>query len=391
MTTSATAKGASRGRRLPRILGRYDTGRPGPTFVVTAGIHGNEPGGIVAGRRVLKTLEASKLPLRGRFLVLVGNIAALASEVRYFDTDLNRLWTPELVRTLLEQEPDEDLREQREQRELLGVIEAQMRGAEGGDFVLIDLHSSSGDGAPFVCMGDTLRNRKIAFALPVPVILGLEETIDGALLDWVYELGHIAVAVEGGRHDAASTADNLEASVWLALIAAGSLSEGEVPDLAKKRDRLAAASRGIARVLEIRHREELFPQDEFCMEPGYSGFDRVAKGQLLAKKNGAEVRAHEDCRILLPLYQGQGNDGFFLARRVLRFWLALSAVMRRVRFSRFLPLFPGVRRHETIEDAFVSDPGRAPYRLRTGLFRLLGYRRKRRQGEHEIFTRRRER
>jgi len=40
-------------RAYPRILGRHDSGRPGPTIVVFGGVHGNEPAGCEAMLRVL--------------------------------------------------------------------------------------------------------------------------------------------------------------------------------------------------------------------------------------------------------------------------------------------------------------------------------------------------
>lgn len=385
-----TMTGAPPSKGMPRVLGHYDCGIEGPTFVVTGGIHGNEPGGIVAGRNVLRVLSEAKLSLRGSLTVLAGNLAALEREVRYCDQDLNRLWTPRLVAEVAERNPTADSREQREQRELLTEIAALIDRSRG-DFVLLDLHSSSGDGAPFVCMGDTLRNRRVAFALPLPVILGLEETIDGALLDWLYERGHVAVAVEGGRHDDANTPKNLEAAIWIALVAAGCLDAAMVPCYADHVRQLERASKGIARVLEIRYREVLEPGDDFRMMPGFKGFDRVEKGQVLAHKNGVELRAGERCRILLPLYQGQGSDGYFLARRVRRFWLRLSALLRRLHVSALFPLLPGIARHATTPDAFVGSRGRRLEGLSVNLFHLLGYRRRRPQGDIEVFTRRRER
>ncbi len=43
----------------------------------------------------------------------------------------------------------------------------------------------------------------------------------------------------------------------------------------------------------------------------------------------------------MPLYQKLGNDGFFVARRVRGFWLALSAALRTLRAGRDRPLAPG--------------------------------------------------
>ena len=50
---------------------------------------------------------------------------------------------------------------------------------------LLDMHSFSADGSPFVILGDTLRNRRLAFPLRTPIVLGLEETIEGTLLSYL--------------------------------------------------------------------------------------------------------------------------------------------------------------------------------------------------------------
>ena len=50
------------------------------------------------------------------------------------------------------------------------------------------------------------------------------------------------------------------------------------------------------------------------MEPGFANIQSIAAGTLLARDRGGEIRAHEDCLVVMPLYQGQGDDGFFLGR-----------------------------------------------------------------------------
>ncbi len=388
--TSGTLIRAKRGREYPRVLGSYETARPGPTFIVSTGIHGNEPAGAEAALRVCAQLTEYEPELCGRFLAVAGNLGALACAERYLDQDLNRLWTKQAIAESRAHPHELRTREQREQHELLGILDACFSAAgPDGDVVVLDLHSSSADGAPFSCMGDTLRNRKVAFALPIPVILGLEETIDGAMLDYVYERGHIAIAIEGGRHEASETIDNLENALWIALVAAGCLRRDQVQDYEERHARLARTARGVPSVLEIRHREELLPSDRFQMERGWTSFQPVAAGQRLALKNGEPVCAREAGRMLLPLYQGQGSDGFFLCRRVRPFWLKVSALLRRVRFSRFLRILPGVHRHPTIPDTFVVDLAVAVLKP-VEIFHLLGFRRLRREGETLVFSRRRE-
>jgi succinylglutamate desuccinylase len=58
------------------------------------------------------------------------------------------------------------------------------------------------------------------------------------------------------------------------------------------------------------------PGDGFVMEPGFRNLQAVEAGQVLARDRLGEITAVCDARILMPLYQDQGNDGFFLAREV---------------------------------------------------------------------------
>ncbi|MBK6531787.1 MAG: succinylglutamate desuccinylase/aspartoacylase family protein [Deltaproteobacteria bacterium] len=44
--------------------------RPGPTPVAVAGVHGNEPAGIEAARRVFARLERGGVAVRGELVVL---------------------------------------------------------------------------------------------------------------------------------------------------------------------------------------------------------------------------------------------------------------------------------------------------------------------------------
>jgi succinylglutamate desuccinylase len=61
---------------------------------------------------------------------------------------------------------------------------------------------------------------------------------------------------------------------------------------------------------------KIMKNDAFKMLEGFQNFQAVRKGQILAyDKNGA-IKAPENCLILMPLYQKQGSDGFFLVKEV---------------------------------------------------------------------------
>jgi succinylglutamate desuccinylase len=363
-------------RGYKRRLGDYSCGVPGPLFLITGGIHGNERSGVLAAESVLKHIKRTKPPVRGRVLALAGNLAALALGQRFLEVDLNRIWTPADLRAMRATEPSEDGIEEAERRALLRELERAI-AERSGPVVLLDLHSSSAPGEPFVCMGDTLQNRQIAAALPAPVILGLEENIDGALLEYFSERGHAGIAVEGGQHEDPATVENHIAATWLSMEAAGVIEAEDVPDLDGHRRRLARASRGLPRVVEVRHRQAM-------------NFQRVRAREVLATDETGELEATEEGRILLPRYQGLGNDGYFLVRRVAPFWMRLSFLLRKLRLGPVLRLMPGVSAHPERPESLLVDSRVARWRV-VEVFHLFGYRRRRADGDRLVFSRRAQR
>lgn len=369
----------------PRELGRYGTGVPGPTVVLFGGLHGNEPAGARAIGVVLAQLRERRLPLRGELVGLCGNRRALAAGRRYLDRDLNRGWLPEQIARLWR--ADRTAAEDLEQRELLLTLTPLLAAARE-PIVFLDLHSTSGDGPPFTCMADVLRNRPVAFALPVPLILGIEEILEGSLMGYLCDLGHVAVAVEGGQSEAARTQRHHEAAIWLTLVSSGALAPGEVPGLEQQRRLLAEAARDLPAVIEVRHRHLVREDDGFAMEPGWASFLPVRAGQAVARDRSGAVRAPETGLMLMPRYQGQGEDGYFLAREVSPFWLRVSAGLRALRVDLLAPLLPGVRRDPAEPDRLLANPRVARFQ-RVNVFHLLGYRHVRSQPGGVAFARRR--
>ena len=374
----------------PRILGRLDTGRPGPTVVVFGGLHGNEPAGCQALLRVLARVEREGLPLRGRLWGVAGNLRALAAGRRYIDRDLNRRWIAEDIARIVNAGP-EQAAEDLEQLELLTVL-APLLVEATEPIVFLDLHSTSGPATPFSCMADVLRNREVALALPIPVVLGLEEVIDGSLLGYLCDLGHIGVAVEGGQHTDPATIDCHESSVWILLATVGALDPSHIPDLAHRRQRLAElaqrASGPLPAISEIRHRHVVHPAHEpFVMQPGLENFHPIRRGQLVAHDSRGPIHAPRDGLMMLPRYQGLGDDGYFLVGRVSPLALTASAALRRLGLDRIVGALPGIHRHPTRRDHFVADPKVARTRV-VDVFHLLGYRHMRTVGPDLVFTRR---
>jgi succinylglutamate desuccinylase len=379
---------------VEREIGHYTSGQPGALLIVTAGVHGNEPGGVHALRRVFARLAERRPRMRGEFVALAGNRRGLARDTRFVDDDLNRLWTADEVRALRERAADQDRSEHAEQRELLAALE-KLLATPRESVALLDLHSTSGGGPPFTVMGDTLQNRRIAFELGVPVLLGLEENVEGTLIDYFGALGHIAVVIEGGQNQDPRTVDNHESAVWLTLVSAGLLAREDVPELEFHRGRLRASADGLPHVVEVVHRHEIEPENEarFRMLPGLSSFQRVEKGRLLAHSGSTaerQVLAPLSGVLLMPRYQAQGLDGFFMGRSVEPFWLGVSAAMRRLHLERLIGLLPGVRVESSNADVLAVNSRVARF-FTTEFFHLLGYRRHVERQSELVFSRRNER
>jgi succinylglutamate desuccinylase len=343
--------------------------QPGPTLLITGGIHGNEPAGVLAAERVLPRLRNLGAEIRGEIVFLRGNTRALERKLRYIDVDFNRQWTSTII--VANTSHFSSTSEGKEQRELFPYLSDAIKRARG-EIYFLDLHTTSADGEPFATVGDTLRNRRFAMMFPVTIVLGLEEQIEGTLLEYINNLGAISLGFEAGQHEALSSVDHHEAMIWNAVVASGSLAREDVADLEHWQYVLKRAGQG-SRVIEVRYRHSITPKDNFRMEPGFRSFEPIRRGQLLARDRSGDITARESGLILMPLYQALGDDGFFLAREVKRFWLNLSALLRKLRVGNFMHVLPGVRRDPRNKDVFVINTHIARL-LPLQIFHLLGFR-----------------
>lgn len=367
----------------PHLIGAF-IGRPaGPTLIVVGSLHGNEPAGAAALSDLVPELEELADRLKGRVYFITGNTRALADNRRFVDVDLNRSWTPRAMSAAASGALGS---EGAELHELDRLLDSILITAMDEVFVL-DLHSTSSDGTPFATVGDTLRNREFALKFPVTVLLGIEEQLDGTLLEYLNNAGAVTLGFEGGQHVAESTLENHKAMVWLAAVNAGILEAGLVPHPAGQTLRLTGGSRR-GRIFEIRYRHAITSEDEFEMRPGFSHFDAVRRDQVLAYDRRGVVTAVESGRILMPLYQKQGEDGFFIGREISPFWLWLSGALRRMGLQKMMHLLPGVSRDPDDAGTLIINTSVARL-FPLQVFHLLGYRRRRWLNNKLIVSRRR--
>jgi succinylglutamate desuccinylase len=295
----------------PRVLAYLRGDAPGPALVVIGGLHGNEPTGVAAMRRVADALAQERSGLCGDLVLVAGNVGALERGVRFVDRDLNRGWSDARL-AALRAAAAPTTSEDREQLELAGTLDQAFAAARGPVF-LLDLHTTSAAGIPFAMCRDAAAARTFAAALPLTLVLGLLDALEGTLAGWLGERC-IALAVEGGQNTDPASERNLEATIWLALAAAGVVDERKIPALPRHREMLAQTRGDLPHVLHVQERHSITVEDRFHMEPGFANIQRIAANELLARDRGGEIRAAEPGFVLMPLYQAKGDDGFFLAR-----------------------------------------------------------------------------
>ena len=353
---------------VDRIIGLIKGASPGPTLIFMSGIHGNEPAGVFALKRVLSQLE--KVKIKGNFYAVAGNLSALNQGIRFHKEDLNRVWTKERMKRLGDEE-DRANQDVEEQIQINALIQKILR-TEKGPFYFFDMHTTSSETPPFLTVNDSLLNRNFTAQYPLPTILGIEEYLEGPILSYMNELGYVAFGFEAGQHDEMGSIENCVSFIFLSMIYAGTLRKDQV-DYYKYRDSLAKYTSEKKYIFEIIYRYLIEEGEEFSMEPGFYNFQKIKVNQHLANSNGKPIKATDDGRIFMPLYQPQGLDGYFTIRQIWKPLLRLSAFIRKYRLDRMLVFLPGVKWLDKKKSGLMVNKQIARF-MAKDLFHLFGYR-----------------
>ena len=368
-----------------RMIGHVRGEQPGPTMIFLGGMHGNEPSGVFALQKVLYELNEKSTPVKGNIYALCGNLSALAKGERFHSKDLNRMWTNKNIDLLVSGELQVDCDDTEELVELYNIIQGIL-SKEPGPFYFMDLHTTSSETIPFVLVNDSLVNRKFTEQYPLPMILGIEEYLEGPLLSYINELGYVAFGYEAGQHDDLASIENHIAFIYLTLKFAESINEDDF-NYYHYYEQLAKTSIDSKYVYEISYGFRVKEGESFKMKPGFVNFQHVKKGQEMAVKNDIPVIASYTGRIFMPRYQNVGEDGFFEIRKVSPFLLRLSVVLRKIYFENMLVLLPGVRWESSKHDALIVDRKTARFFAKQ-FFHLLGYRSRRVNKTHLVMKNR---
>lgn len=300
--------------RIGRIVGQYDEGRPGPLLLVCGALHGNEVAGIKAIERLvhllkLEAINNKRFRFYGRFVGFVGNLEAFRIGSRYIDTDLNRIW---------EETNLPDSVEKNEMNQIKALVAAEIANHQTRkDLYLLDLHTTSSPRGIFIVPSHGHKSVSLAMHLHCPVITNVIDELRGSMIAYFGNhegefAGITSLAFEAGQHDKSLSVTMSVAAIINCMRTIGCVDAAEVEG--KHDDLLEAYAEGLPGRCKIVYKHSIQEGSKFEMLPGFEGFQKIEKGQVLAYDDGQPIMAPMTGRILMPLYQKLGKEGFFIVQ-----------------------------------------------------------------------------
>lgn len=311
----------------PRIIGERSGSQHGPLLIVLAQIHGNEPAGYLALKELFKRIDEEywhkpHFDFRGKIVGLFGNMAASKKGVRYIDTDLNRLWTDENVARILSSPKSKlELSEEVQLFEIIETINEYVKNYEPKRVVILDLHTTTAFGGIFIIPSKEEKSRQLGLHIHAPILHGFLDDLQGTVLHHFTKqhYSHLdlsSICFESGQHDSPESVEHAVSAIIQCFLGMGGFYPEDIET--KHEQLLANDSAGLPKEAQLVYSHRIEPGDNFKMREDkiYCNFDRVEKGELLAYDRHGEIRSRCDGLIMMPLYQKQGNDGFFLIKDI---------------------------------------------------------------------------
>lgn len=305
------------------MIGRYSEGKDGPLLIVIGGMHGNEPAGIFAVETLIEMLEKEKIKnpnfeFSGTMLGLRGNLQAIGQNKRFTERDLNRSWIAERINQLEDEDTSVLRDEDRELVELLTMIKDEIKSTNAQKVCVLDVHTTTASGGIFSIPNGSEQSLKLAKSMHAPVVLGMLDGIKGTSLHYFnkenWDVDMTSVVFEAGQHEEGLSTNRAISAIVSCMREFGNVC---ATDVESHHDQiLKQYAEGLPEVTRLIYTHSIKAGDVFKMEPGFLNFQTIDSGTLLAHDNSGPIYAKQSGIMLMPLYQSQGEDGFFLIEEV---------------------------------------------------------------------------
>jgi succinylglutamate desuccinylase len=198
------------------------------------------------------------------------------------------------------------------------VVEKEIETYKPDNVIVLDLHTTTAHGGIFVIASEDEESVKIGVEMHAPVIKGMLKGIKGTTLHYFnadnFGVEMVAVTFESGQHNDQLSVNRAIAAITNCLRTIGCV---RAEDVENRHDNLLIEySKNLPKVAELITCHHIAHADEFRMEPGFLNFQLIEKGEILARDKFGIIQAPVSGHILMPLYQDQGEDGFFLIKPI---------------------------------------------------------------------------
>lgn len=258
---------------------KIDSGKPGPTIGLFAGVHGDETAGIWALQNITPDIKLTK----GSVYIVYANPPAIEKNVRMVTKNLNRCFVSG---------NDGESYEDQRARELMKILDECD--------TLLDLHMFYAPGEPFaICEDNSL---PVAAVLPLKIVsTGWVATEPGATDGYMYSQGKQALCVEcGGISEAKEKVAFAEEIVWRFL---------QYYDVVDKKYESEIYPQ---RVIAV-NRAQRKTSKNFTLLPDFKDFQNLVPGQLIARDGGQEFYAGKNECIIFPHYKARvGEEAYVI-------------------------------------------------------------------------------
>ncbi len=249
--------------------------------IVLVGVHGNEKCGITALENILPDLKI----YRGKVFFIYANPEAISKNVRYTETNLNRMFKPD---NLISDSDKQSYEYDRAQ-----FLKTYLDQAEA----LLDVHASFTPASQrfAICENNAVG---IIEYLPVNLIVsGFDEIEPGGTDYYMNNQGKIGICVECGYLDDPTSTEVAESSIINFLKARGHL-DNNLPVSAQEHVRMNTLY--------------LSQTNSFTLSQDFADFSRLTAGELIGYDGEQEIRAEKDCFILFARHTTKTGEEAFL-------------------------------------------------------------------------------
>ncbi len=256
----------------------------GPTSMILTGVHGNEPCGVIAFKKILPTLKVQ----RGRVFFGYGNPKAIKAGARFVESDLNRMFKNSALLSASQIKSYEYKRAQ--------FLKKYLKQADA----LLDLHSSRKPKSKVFVICEANGFGIAKYLLVKLIVSGFDRVQPGGTDYYMNSIGKIGICIECGQHSDPKSVKRAQDAILAFLKARGHIANNLKP---KEQSHLNVYHMYVTKT------------PIFTLTKYFKDFERVSKGQIIGTDGKTKVRSKRNSVILFSGNEKElGQEAFLLAQ-----------------------------------------------------------------------------